>query len=474
MTKYRELTSVEAILNKCNEALARYAAKGKPEPKTFSVTDGEGLRLDVTTKKKGLRSYVWRYQYRRPNSATKSGLNNLTFGELFLKPYGGVTIALARESAQEAAALLAQGIDPADVRNGARAVADAAAKIEAEAAQRAKEGKAPLGSFQAAAENWLEFKSGNVGSGTLADYKHALTKHVYPAIGHMVLSEIRSKHVATIKDALTRAGTLCSLDVALNHSYQVFERERELGNVEFNPVQRLSSELKRQKYNKRSHQPRVTEPTKLAGIIKAVRDNTSAYTARDMALVGMYTMQRSHSIAQMRWDAVDLDAGVWTIEAKYLKLHRSLKESGKTPAHIVPLSKQVVSLLRARKMKYQRNGSPWVFANKRDESQPGSAGAAGALLRKLGFKGIQSMHGFRGTGRTMGQTRVKLDGLMLETQLAHKQKGQLDSGLGQAYLNMDEFLREEEQLAQRADVMQQWADYLDSLDVPAPDLKLAA
>lgn len=71
----------------------------------------------------------------------------------------------------------------------------------------------------------------------------------------------------------------------------------------------------------------------------------------------------------------------------------------------------------------------------------------------MGFPADEvTAHGFRATARTMLAERLGVAEQIIEAQLAHTVK----DSLGRAY-NRTEFL------SQRADMMQQWADYLDQL-----------
>ena len=76
-------------------------------------------------------------------------------------------------------------------------------------------------------------------------------------------------------------------------------------------------------------------------------------------------------------------------------------------------------------------------------------------LMAMGFPPTeQTVHGFRATARTMQAEQLGIDPLVTEQQLAHTVK----DSLGRAY-NRTTYLK------QRQALMQQWADYLDSLAV---------
>ena len=86
-----------------------------------------------------------------------------------------------------------------------------------------------------------------------------------------------------------------------------------------------------------------------------------------------------------------------------------------------------------------------------------SENAVVLALRKMGFsKEEMTGHGFRAMARTMIREQLHLDTEYIEIQLAHKTK----APNGTAYDRVS-FLPERRQM------MQTWADYLDSLKVGA-------
>jgi integrase len=73
-------------------------------------------------------------------------------------------------------------------------------------------------------------------------------------------------------------------------------------------------------------------------------------------------------------------------------------------------------------------------------------------LRDLGFQGRHATHGFRGMLRTVARERLGVDVDVLEAQLAHAKRGDVQKAYDRTQF-----------LDQRRKVMQEWADYLDRL-----------
>ena len=117
----------------------------------------------------------------------------------------------------------------------------------------------------------------------------------------------------------------------------------------------------------------------------------------------------------------------------------------------MPLARQAVAILEELQPITGRGAM--VFRGERSHERPMSDAAINAALRALGFSADEvTGHGFRATARTMLVERLGVAESVVEAQLAHAVR----DNLGRAY-NRTEFV------AERVDMMQRWADYLDEL-----------
>lgn len=120
-------------------------------------------------------------------------------------------------------------------------------------------------------------------------------------------------------------------------------------------------------------------------------------------------------------------------------------------AHIVPLSRQAIAILKEQKEETGHIKTDLVFPSQIKPREPMSDGTVRIALQKLGFKGRMTAHGFRALARTTIREKLNYEPDIIECQLAHKAAGPL----GEAY-NRAQFLE------QRKVMMQAWADYLDN------------
>lgn len=124
-------------------------------------------------------------------------------------------------------------------------------------------------------------------------------------------------------------------------------------------------------------------------------------------------------------------------------------------AHLVPLSRQAVEILREKKP--LTGAGRYVFPSLRSSARPMSNNAILAALRRMGYtKEEMTGHGFRAMARTILDEVLHVRPDYIEHQLAHAVKdpnGRAD--------NRTAFLKE------RKEMMQLWSDYLDELKAGA-------
>src|SRR3546814_3724185 len=119
--------------------------------------------------------------------------------------------------------------------------------------------------------------------------------------------------------------------------------------------------------------------------------------------------------------------------------------------HIGPLPDQAIAVLK--EMRPRAGQSPYVFPSPARQKTPHlHRYSLSKALRTMGFQGKHATHGFRGTLRTMARERLNVDIDVLEAQLAHAKKGDVQKAYDRATFDDD-----------RRKVMQAWANYLDSL-----------
>jgi integrase len=160
---------------------------------------------------------------------------------------------------------------------------------------------------------------------------------------------------------------------------------------------------------------------------------------------------RPGELRKARWEEIDLDAAQWGF-------HVTKTDVG----HIVPLSKQAVSILR--ELHALTGRGEFVFPGARSRERPMSDNAILAALRRMGIaKDEMSGHGFRAMARTILDEVLGFRPDFIEHQLAHAVR----DPNGRAY-------NRTAHLAERRKMMQAWADWLDQQRTGADVITLRA
>lgn len=378
----------------------------KPKAKVYRVSDAEGLCLEVHPN--GRKHWRLRYRY--------TGKPQM----MSLGPWPLIPLALARHKRDDARLLLYDGVDPTRRK-----------REQAEAKLRERDGLFPL-----VARAWLAFKHGTVGNETYRKMKLVVEGDLIPALRHASITTLTTKDCTKIlRDIAARAPNLAAkARQYLNGivDYAIKEGLRDDGKV-------LSLRGVIPAYEK-NHIAAITRPDELGPLLRAIEGYRSP-TTRDALLFASWTALRPAIIASAQWAHIDLDGAEWHIPGSLMKMRHD---------HIVPLPRQAVAMLRARRAALPARRL-YVFPSPAKQTTPHlHRDALSKALRDMGFQGKHATHGFRGTLRTMARERLGVDIDVLEAQLAHAKRGDVQKAYDRTTFD-----------DQRRKVMQTWADYLD-------------
>lgn len=186
----------------------------------------------------------------------------------------------------------------------------AARKLD-EKIERAKAGAAvisPETTFEAWAEKWLEtYKSQNTKQNRT--YRSNLKNHVYPYIGHIPISKIKSYQLQDILNA--QAGkSLSHISKIRNSLNQIFKRARKNGLIPEN----VAEDLELPEYTDGTHRS-ITDYER-SHILRVAESHRSGLWVKMLLYSGM----RPGESRALLWENIDLKAGRITI--------RSAVESG--------------------------------------------------------------------------------------------------------------------------------------------------
>jgi integrase len=389
---------------KLNDTRIRSA---KPGAVNYRIADGLGLSLLI----KPSGSKLWHFRYRHNGKA-----NNLSLGR-----YPDTSLKLARDKRDAARKLLAAGIDPSEER-------------QREKAERRS-------TFRDIAEEWFAKQRHNLADATVVKIRWQFDTHIYPELGNepvkaitplMVLRALRRIEAKglheTAHNARRRISAVLRYAVATGHEAR--DVTHDLPRDILTPV-------------KVQHRPAITSPDAFGTLLQAL-DNYAGQPVTKAALQLLaLTFARPGELRQALWSEFDLRNAQWVIPGPRMKMRRE---------HIVPLSKQAVALLEElHKLTGHRRGE-LVFPSLRP-GRPLSENTLNMALRSIGYdtQTQHCAHGFRSSASSLLHELGK-PSQVIELCLAHSDTNQV-----RAIYNRSE------RLAERRELMQAWADYIDGL-----------
>jgi len=381
--------------------------------KVYKESDENGLYVEVRPSGKKF----FRYRYRHPQTKKEQVL---TLGQ-----YPTVGLAVARSMRDDARALIVQGIDPNQH------------KKEVKIKQQNKEDSVPSMTFSQLFEEWHNHNEKSLVYNYSKDIRERIEKHLLPHIGSKALDDIKPKDMIRALKTLEQAGILETMRRIKQYANRIFKYGVGYGYCETNPVANLPDDIF-QKVEKGNF-AHTTDPKILAQILKALEIYTGDICTAKALQLQPYVFLRSKELAGIKWSEIDLDAGMIEIPAERMKKKRP---------HLVPITKQILSIIEY--MRPLSADCDFLFPSPRTKTRPIGEQTLNPALHRLGFKGIQTFHGFRHTASTL-LNEMGFIGDVIEKQLTHEQKGV------RAVYNKAQYL------PQRKQMMQAWANYLDGL-----------
>jgi integrase len=382
--------------------------KAKPQAKPYKLSDEKGLFLLVHPN----GSRYWRQKYRFDG---KEKL--LSHGS-----YPEVSLSDARERRDNARKMLASGVDP-----GEHQKAKKAARVESAA-----------NSFEVIAREWFGKFSPNWAETHSQKIIRRLEADVFPWIGNQPVNEIKAMEILAVVSRIHKRGALDTAHRAKQNIGQVMRYATVTGRAERDPTVDLRGALPTPE---KKHYAAFTETESLGEFLRAIDGCKGSFVVLAALRIAPFLFVRPGELRQAEWSEIDLEKAEW----RYF-VTKTRRE------HLVPLAKQVITILRDL---YPLTGSDkYVFPGARAKSKPMSNAAVNSAIRRMGYdtKTEITGHGFRAVARTFLAEELHEKPEVIEHQLAHK----VPDILGTAY-NRTKFLKE------RRVMMQLWADYLDKL-----------
>ena len=243
-------------------------------------------------------------------------------------------------------------------------------------------------------------------------------------------------------------GTLNTLKKVRQYAGRVFRYGVGMGLCDRDPTRDLPDDIfKKENPQNYAH---VTDPKKLAVLLNAIDSYPGYYsTAKALQIMPYVFMRPVEELLNLRWEFFRWEDDVIVLPPELMKKKRE---------HLVPMAKQVKAFFRDM-YENSRLDTDLVFPSRYNNGRkPISETALRKGLDKVGIdKSVQVPHGFRHTASTLlNEAGWHYDAV--ERQLAHVDKNKTRGTYNKAeYIDI------------RREMMQYWADYLDSLKATQAD-----
>jgi len=399
--------------NKLTDKMVKAA---KPEgQKRRKLADGGGLTLVVKPESK-----VWWFRYRFGGKEKVFSLGS----------YPEVTLKEAREGRDKARKLLAQKKDPVTHRRS----------------EGAKNLSAASNTFKAVAEDWLKLQKGQLQDSTIDVTRNRLTNWIYPHLGTMPITEIEPPLVLQVLRKIETKGKHETAHRMRQRISQIYRFAISEGRASRDPAADLRGLLKAVPAQNRAA---ITKPDELGGLLRAIEAYSGQpATCAALQLAPMLFL-RPGELRKAVWDEIDLKAGIWIVPGDRMKGTLKAKRAGQVPDHKIPLPRQAIEILKP--LKQLTGKRPFVFESIKP-GRPLSENTINTALRSMGYDSEMMVgHGFRATASTLLH-EMGCPPEVIELQLAHRQRNQVAAAYNRSA-----------RMEERTAMMQQWADYLDSL-----------
>jgi len=379
----------------------------KPRQASYQVADGGGLFAEVLPS----GSISFRFQYRIDGRKER----------LVIGTYPAMSLQRARQIHREHQTMVELGQSPARHVQQQKTIKRAGAVDDVEGFAR----------------SWFEKWSVGKGDSTVGHTKGWLEADVFPVIGRVPVREVTAAQILSVVDRIKGRGAAQSARRVRGILKQIFDYAVDRLLILNNPVDRIRA----RSVAGVSERDRVLNSTEISAFLRALENDSCREQSKIALKLLLITLVRKRELLTARWENVDLEVGVWMIPRT---------KTGKP--HEVYLSPQAREYFE--RLKEMARGSPFVLPHISRLEHPMAPSTLNELLRRLmdrGVKGLDhfTVHDLRRTASTHLHEHG-FDPTIIEKTLGHTIKGV--AGI----YNRAEY-RE-----QRRNMLQQWADTIDT------------
>lgn len=387
------------------------ALLGKPQSKQLELTDGNNLYLIVTK----IGSCKFKYRHRTPEKATW----------LVIGDYPDISLNEARQIALKYRGMINKGMDPkiAEEKEKAKCIT-----LNQLAERYFKECMPSVRTKEASSKHFTQAVKSNI----LKSIGHMFVPHITDEIirNKLINPKLESGHPSSAKRIKINLKIL--LDFAID-----------LGIIDVNPTAKIKSS---KIYSDKPRQRHLSldEIKTFLNLVYATPTKTPYKFALHLLLL---LLTRKTELLHATWDSVDVAQRTFTI-----------KESKMGTQLVIPLPDQAIKMFE--KLRLLSQGIKYIFIGRSGINSPISTITLNRMLTPINQQMFSTnkdkyftVHDLRRTGATvLGELGYPSD--YIEVALNHSKVG------------MKQIYQRSKYLEQRKEMLQKWADILDSLIKP--------
>ena len=326
----------------------------RPRDRAYKLFDVRGLYMLVTPT--GGR--LWRFKYRI------NGVEKL----LTLGKYPDVSLKRAREKRDDARALVADNIDPS--------------------AKRQAERNAQADTFGAIATEWLNLHKPTWAAETVSILEGRVKAYLLPYLGARPIAAITAQELLSVLRRVEARGRNETAHRVRSLAGRILRFAVATGRASHDVAADLKDALAPVASRNFAS---VTDPLRVAELLRAIDGYHGQPTTMFVLKLAPLVFVRPGELRGSEWAEFDFDNSQWMIPGARMKMG---------DLHIVPLSRQVVEILKELQ-RFTGTGK-YVFPSLLSQDRPMSENTINAALRRLGYSGDdQTGHGFRSMASTL-------------------------------------------------------------------------
>ncbi len=381
----------------------------KPRKKQYALSDGDGLRVVVTAKG---RKY-FRFDYTRPNGMR----NSISIGT-----YPGTKLKEAREKRQGYRKMVSDGIDPAE--------------------EKKKNDIDKNKIFKNISVAFLKQKNKGKAQSTI-DNNERKVRYMNEAFGEKAIDDITIPDISKLLLKFDNEGKNETARRILTSLRSIYKYALSTGVASHNKAADIDANALLSKKESK-HYDYIDNEKEFAQLLLSIDDYFGdPITKLALKYISM-DFVRPGNTRGLLWEYVDFENKLIKYPIGDMKSKRK---------HLVPMTKQLEDVLNEA-AKLSKDRSIYVFPSPTSNVRMLSENTLNMAVKRMGFAGRMTSHGFRHTASTLLNENVHVHNLssdVIEVQMAHK-----DESVKGVY-NHAQYLSE------RTRLMEWWCDYLDDI-----------